>query len=178
VEKNLIKTQKLLPLKIRYSSKAFKMGCWDFNYAVLKFFYLEGDRMSKDKFTWFGIKLSRKRATQLFILSFAGVFFLVMTLIPVISSLLLSLRNATIYGDVGYWFEHTFMYMVPYFAILLVFLIILLYSASTCRWIAQSYSDVINPQNNEPRIPMFCPNCGNKRTVIEKFCRTCGEEFK
>lgn len=134
--------------------------------------------MSRKRITWFGINLSQKQATQVFILSFAGVFLLAMISIPMISSFIMSLRNAIIHDDLDWWLEYALWYNVPYMCIMLFFLAITLHSLLKSRRVAQSYSDTIEPQNNEPRTLMYCPNCGNKRTVIEKFCRACGEEFR
>ncbi len=138
----------------------------------------EGDRMSRKGPTWFGIKLSQKQATQVFILSFAGVFLLSMIIVPFLFSFVSSLRQSIMYGEIGFWIEYTLLYMGPYFAVLIVFLIISIYSLSKSRKIAQFYSDVIEPQGTESKSLLFCPNCGNKRTAIEKFCRICGEALK
>ncbi len=134
--------------------------------------------MSRKRPTWFGIKLSQKQATQVFILSFAGVFILAMTVVPMISSFFMSLINAIIYDDLDWFIHYSLGYNLPYLCIMGVFLAISIYSLSNSRRVAKSYSDVIEPQNNEPRTLMFCPNCGKKRTAIEKFCRACGDEFK
>jgi predicted RNA-binding Zn-ribbon protein involved in translation (DUF1610 family) len=68
--------------------------------------------------------------------------------------------------------------MLPYLGIFICFFVITIYSLVKSQKIAKSYSDVIEPQNTESRDLMYCPNCGNKRIVKEKFCRICGEELK
>ncbi|MFX0022764.1 MAG: zinc ribbon domain-containing protein [Candidatus Hermodarchaeota archaeon] len=133
--------------------------------------------MSRNEPTWFGIKLSRKQATQIFILSFFGVFILTMILVPVFTSMIMSLRYAIIDETLHWWIE-SLSYNLPYMGVMITFLIISLYSLSRSRRVAKSYSDIIEPQITESRPLKFCPNCGNERIGIEKFCRTCGEEFR
>ena len=139
---------------------------------------MEGDQMSRKEPTWFGIKLTQKQATQVFILSIIGIFILSMILVPMISSFIMSLRSAIMYGDLEWWIQYSLMYMLPYLVILTTFLIITIYSLAKSREVARSYSDMVEPQASESRALMFCPNCGNKRTAIEKFCRECGEQLK
>ncbi|MFX0022763.1 MAG: zinc ribbon domain-containing protein [Candidatus Hermodarchaeota archaeon] len=135
--------------------------------------------MSRNKSTWFGINLSQKQAINVFILSLAGIFLLSMIIVPFIFSFISSIRQTIMYGgEIRYWLEYTLTYMVPYFAVLVIFLIISIYSVSTSRRIAQSYPDIIEPMDTKSRVLKFCPNCGNERIGIEKFCRTCGEELK
>jgi predicted RNA-binding Zn-ribbon protein involved in translation (DUF1610 family) len=136
----------------------------------------EGELMSRKESTWFGIKLSRKHATQIFILSFASIFILAMISLPMISSLIMSLRNAIKYDEFDWWIE-SLAYNLPYMGLIITFLIISIYSLSISRRVAKSYSDIIEPHKAEPRLLKFCPNCGNERIGIDKFCRTCGEEF-
>ncbi|MFX0008354.1 MAG: zinc ribbon domain-containing protein [Candidatus Hermodarchaeota archaeon] len=132
--------------------------------------------MSRKESTWFGIKLSRKHATQIFILSLAGVFILSMISLPMISSFIMSLINAIKYDELEWWLD-SLVYNIPYFGVFITFLIISIYSVSKSRRVAKSYSDIIEPQQSGSRSLKFCPNCGNERIGIEKFCRTCGEEF-
>ena len=111
-------------------------------------------------------------------MSFAGVFLLAMITVPMISSFFMGLRNAIIYDDLDWWLEYALWYNIPYFCIMLLFLAITLHSLLKSRRVAQSYSDIIEPQNTETRVLKFCPNCGNERIGIEKFCRACGEEIR
>ncbi|MFX0003375.1 MAG: zinc ribbon domain-containing protein [Candidatus Hodarchaeota archaeon] len=134
--------------------------------------------MSRKEKTWFSIKLTQKQATQVFILSIVGIFILSMILVPMISSFIMSLRSAIMYGDLEWWIQYSLMYILPYLVILTIFLIITIYSLVKSREVARSYSDMIEPQVTESRALMFCPNCGNKRTAIEKFCSVCGEQLK
>ena len=101
-----------------------------------------------------------------------------MIALPMISSFFMGLRSAIIYDHLDSWLEFSLWYNVPFLAVMIVFLVVSIKSLSNSRKVAKSYSDVIEPQNTEIRSLLFCPNCGKKRTVIEKFCRTCGEEFK
>lgn len=133
--------------------------------------------MSRERPTWFGIKLSHKQAINVFIISFIGIFLLSMILLPFIFSFISSIRSAIIYDYLD-GLTYTLMYMLPYLLILIVFLNICIYSLAKSRRIARFYSDVIDPQNAESRPLMFCPNCGNKKVGLEKFCRICGEELK
>ena len=133
--------------------------------------------MSRNEPAWFGIKLSRKQATQVFILSFFGVFILTMILVPMITSMIMSLRYAIINETLDWWIE-SLPYNLPYMGVMITFLIISLYSLSRSRRVAKSYSDIIEPQKTESRSLKFCPNCGNERIGIEKFCRQCGEELR
>ncbi|MFX1388079.1 MAG: hypothetical protein ACFE9M_12755 [Promethearchaeota archaeon] len=132
--------------------------------------------MSRTKPTWFGIKLSRKHATQIFILSFASIFILAMIFLPMISSLIMSLRNAIKYDELD-WFIDSLAYNIPYMGVIITFLIISIYSLSISRRVAKSYSDIIEPHKAEPIPLKFCSNCGNERIGMDKFCRTCGTEF-
>ena len=134
--------------------------------------------MSRESPTWFGIKLSHKQATNVFIISLVGIFFFSMVLVPLIFSFIISIRSAIMYDYMGDWLEYTLIYMLPILLILISFLNISIYSLVKSRRIARSYSDLINLQNKESRPLMFCPNCGNKRFGMEKFCRMCGEELK
>jgi len=134
--------------------------------------------MSRVESTWFGIRLSQKHATQVFILSFAGFLILTMITVPMISSFFMSLRSAIIYEDLDWWIQYSLMYMLPYLCVMISFLVISIYSLSRSRRVAKSYSDIIEPQRSESKPLKFCPNCGNERTAIEKFCRACGEEFR
>jgi hypothetical protein len=134
--------------------------------------------MSRTKPTWFGIKLSQKHATQVFILSFAGVFILSMSVLSLLTSTIMSLRSAILYGDLDWWIEYTLWYLVPYLSLMTVFLIVTIYSLSSSRKVAKSYTHLKEPQKIESRILKFCPNCGNERTGVEKFCRQCGEELR
>ncbi len=128
--------------------------------------------------TWFGIDLSKKQATNLFILSLAGIFLVSMILLPLIFSFIMSLRSAILYEDFEMWIEYSLLHMLPYLCILIIILIIIIYSLVRSRKIAMFYSEVIETQKSESRVLSFCPNCGNKRMGEEKFCRICGEELK
>jgi len=133
--------------------------------------------MSRERLTWFGIKLSHKQAINVFIISFIGIFLLSMIIIPFIFSFISVIRSAIVYDYID-GFSYTLMYMLPYLLILIVFLNISIYSLAKSRRIARSYSELIDPHNTQSRPLMFCPNCGNKKVGIEKFCRICGEELK
>ncbi len=127
--------------------------------------------------TWFGIDLSKKQATNLFILSLAGIFLVSMILLPLIFSFIMSLRSAILYENFEMWIEYSLLYMLPYLCILIIILIIIIYSLVRSRKIAMFYSEVIDTKKSESRVLSFCPNCGNKRMGEEKFCRICGEEL-
>ncbi|MFX0039023.1 MAG: zinc ribbon domain-containing protein [Candidatus Heimdallarchaeota archaeon] len=133
--------------------------------------------MSRKGPTWFGIILSKKQATQVFILSFAGIFILSMITLPMITSFIMSLRSAITYDEFEWWIQ-SLPFNLPYFGILIAFLVISIYSLIKSRKVAKSYSEVIEAQHTESKPLLFCPNCGNKRTALENFCRVCGEQFK
>jgi len=134
--------------------------------------------MSRKASTWFGIGLSKRQATNVFILSLAGIILLSMIFMPFIFSFISSLISAVNYGEIQWWIQYALFYFVPFLTILSVILIIAIYSLLRCRKIAVFYSDVIDTSKSEVRVISFCPNCGNKRTGEEKFCRICGEDFK
>jgi hypothetical protein len=138
---------------------------------------MEGDQMSRKEQTWFGIKLTQKQATQVFILSIVGIFILTMITLPLITSFTMSLRSAIIYDEFEWWIE-SLLFIIPYLGVLFTFLVLSIYSLVKSRKVAKSYSEVIEAQNTELKPLLFCPNCGNKRTALEKFCRVCGEQFK
>jgi len=134
--------------------------------------------MSRKGPTWFGIGLSKKQATNVFILSLVGIFLVSMILIPIIFSFITSVRSAILYGDFEMWIEYYMFYMLPYLCILITILIITIYSLIKSRKIAIFYSEVIDTQKSESRVLSFCSNCGNKKMGEEKFCKICGEELK
>ncbi|MFW9819657.1 MAG: hypothetical protein ACFFE5_08615, partial [Candidatus Thorarchaeota archaeon] len=74
--------------------------------------------MSRKEQTWFGIKLSRKHATQIFILSLAGVFILAMISLPMISSFIMSLINAIKYDEFEWWLD-SLVYNIPYLGVII-----------------------------------------------------------
>ncbi|MFW9972921.1 MAG: zinc ribbon domain-containing protein [Candidatus Odinarchaeota archaeon] len=134
--------------------------------------------MSRKAPTWFGIKLSKKHATQVFILSLAGVFLLSMIIVPFLFSFISSFLSAIQYGDMDWYFQYTLLYMLPYLVVFITILIVTIYSLVKSRKVAVFYSNTPETSLSEAKAFSFCPNCGNKRTGIEKFCRECGEEFK
>ncbi|MFX1378280.1 MAG: zinc ribbon domain-containing protein [Promethearchaeota archaeon] len=134
--------------------------------------------MNRKEPTWFGINLSKKQATNVFILSLAGLFLLTMIIVPFIFSFINSIISAIKYGGFESWILYSLMYMLPYLIILLIVFSFTIYTLVKSRKIAIFYSGVMGTQKSEVRLLSFCPNCGNKRTSIEKFCRICGEEFK
>ena len=133
--------------------------------------------MNRNKNTWFGIKLTQKRATSLFILSIAGTLITFSMVIQIFMPLFLMYSNPYYYGDPQYFFQSLLM-MSPYFFVMIVGLSLSVYTLIKCRKIAKSYSEVIFTNSSQSRIATFCSNCGNIRSEEEKFCKQCGQEFR
>ena len=133
--------------------------------------------MSRKETTWFGIKLTQRQATNLFILSIAGTFITFLIVIQMFLPMILMFTNPYYYGDLRYFFQ-TLLMMSPYLIALVIGLILSVYTLIRSRKIAKSYSELISTNSSKSRITMFCPNCGNKRSEEEKFCKQCGQELK
>ena len=132
--------------------------------------------MSKDKNSWFGIKLTQKQAFNLFILSLLGVLFLSFVIISTIYPYLIMTLTSSYYD-----FDYSIgmiITLLPVYLILIVFLIICIYSLIKSRRIAKFYSELMFTRDSEAQIPLFCSNCGNKIIGAEKFCKICGQERK
>ena len=154
-----------------------KVLIWFIIFDIFQNIKYEGDNLERENLTWFGIKLTQKQATNIFILSFAGLFFLSLTMLPFLFSFIYMIINSISWGEAEYIMSSLF-YTLPYFVIFICFSICCIYSLLRSRKIAKYHTDIIVPRNIESRGPLFCPNCGNRRIGIEKFCKSCGEAFK
>ncbi len=133
--------------------------------------------MNRNETTWFGIKLTQRQATNLFILSIAGIFITLIVVIQMFMPLLYMLTIPYYYGNTSYFFQSLLM-MAPYYIAFIAGLILSIYTLIKSRKIAKSYSELISTNSSKSRITTFCPNCGNKRSEEEKFCKQCGQEVK
>lgn len=133
--------------------------------------------MNRNETTWFGIKLTQKQATNLFVLSIVGIFITFFIVIQMLMPLLLMFTNPYYYGGSSYFFQSLLM-MAPYYIACITGLILSIYTLIKSRKIAKSYSELISMNRFKSRITTFCPNCGNKRSEEEKFCKQCGHELR
>jgi len=133
--------------------------------------------MNRDETTWFGIRLTQRQATNLFILSIAGIFITFLIAIQMLMPLLYMFSSPYFYGDIRYFFQ-TFLMMLPYLTAFIIGLILSIYTFRKSRRIAKSYSELMSANNLKPSATMYCPNCGNKRSEEEKFCKQCGQELR
>lgn len=133
--------------------------------------------MNRNETTWFGIKLTQRQATNLFILSIAGIFITLIVVIQMFMPLLYMLTIPYYYGNTSYFFQ-TLLMMAPYYIAFIAGLILSIYTLIKSRKIAKSYSELISTNRAKSRITTFCPNCGSKRSEEEKFCKQCGQEVK
>ncbi|KKN06371.1 hypothetical protein LCGC14_1077970 [marine sediment metagenome] len=131
--------------------------------------------MNRNETTWFGIRLTQKQATNLFVLSIVGVFITFFVVIQMFIPLIYMFTSP--YGGIGYLWQSLFM-LAPYYIAFLVGLILSIYSLIRSRKIARSYSGLMSTNSFKSKITMFCPNCGNQRSEEEKFCKQCGQEVK
>ena len=130
--------------------------------------------MNRNENTWFGIKLTQRQATSLFILSIAGTLITFSMVIQIFMPLFLTYSNPY---DLQFFFQ-IFLMMLPYFFVMIAGLSLSVYTLIKCRKIAKSYSEVIFTNTSKSRIATFCSNCGNIRSEEEKFCKQCGQEFR
>ena len=133
--------------------------------------------MNRNETTWFGIKLTQRQATNLFVWSIVGIFITFSLVIQMFLPLLFMFTNPYYYGDIRYFFQSLLM-MSPYYIAMIAGLILSIYSLIKSRRIAKSYSEIISTNSSKSRITMFCSNCGNKRSEEEKFCKQCGQELR
>ena len=148
--------------------------------------------MKKDKLTWFGFKLTKKQSLNLFIVSIVGSLVLIFILLSMITNWIIT--DSDYYGyyyyfDDYYEEDYDFDYymrklirMIPGFTIVIILLIISIYSIIKVRKISKSYPDFEPTINSESKIkskiPLFCPNCGNKISGEENFCIICSQKLK
>jgi len=133
--------------------------------------------MNRNETTWFGIKLTQRQATNLFVLSIAGTFITFIIVIQMFIPLLFMFTSPYYYGNISYFYQSLLM-MLPYSIAFIIGLILSIYTLIKSRKIAKSYSELISTNSSKSRITMFCPNCGNKRSEEEKFCKQCGQELR
>jgi len=133
--------------------------------------------MNRNQTTLFGIKLTQKQATNLFVLSIVGIFITFFIVIQMLMPLLYMFTSPFYYGNPSYFFQSLIM-MSPYYIAFITGLILSIYTLIKTRKIAKSYSELISSNSPKSRITMFCPNCGNKRSEEEKFCKQCGQELR
>ena len=133
--------------------------------------------MNRNETTWFGIKLTQKQATNLFVLSIVGIFITFFLVMQMLTPLLYMFTSPYYYGNLSYFFQSLLM-LSPYFIACITGLILSIYTLSKSRKIAKSYSELISTNSLKSRITMFCPNCGNKRSEEEKFCKQCCQELR
>ncbi|MHA1985353.1 MAG: zinc ribbon domain-containing protein [Promethearchaeota archaeon] len=133
--------------------------------------------MNRDDTTWFGIKLTQKQATNLFVLSIVGIFITFFIAIQMLMPLLYMFTSPYFYGDIRVFLQSILM-MLPYLTAFIIGLILSIYTFRKSRRIAKSYSELMSAYNFKPNATMYCPNCGNKRSEKERFCKQCGQELR
>lgn len=133
--------------------------------------------MNRKEKTWFGIKLTQKQATNLFVLSIIGTLITFLVFIQIFIPLFIMYASPYSYGDLSYFFQ-SLLFMSPYLIGLSVGLILSVYTLFKSRKIAKSYSEFISTNISKQASTLFCPNCGNKRIAEEIFCSQCGQEFR
>ncbi|KKK41361.1 hypothetical protein LCGC14_2724590 [marine sediment metagenome] len=134
--------------------------------------------MSKDKLTWFGFKLTKKQSLNLFIISIIGTLILIFIYLTMITNWMLPGFSGFFYFyyydyeeqnyDIDYYIR-TLIRMLPAFIIITILLIICIYSLIKAREISRSYPDLEPTITIESKIPLFCPNCGNKISGVERI---------
>ncbi|MHA2006148.1 MAG: hypothetical protein ACXABO_01485 [Promethearchaeota archaeon] len=132
--------------------------------------------MDREKTTWFGIRLTQKQATSLFVLAIAGTFILSFTVMQLLYSLTFYFTNPY-YDDLSYFWD-SLLSMLPIYIPFFAGLILCIHTLLRSRNIAKSYDDVIFRTNSKSRAMRFCPNCGFKPSGYDKFCNNCGQELK
>ncbi|MHA2037846.1 MAG: zinc ribbon domain-containing protein [Promethearchaeota archaeon] len=132
--------------------------------------------MNREKNTWFGINLTQRQSTSLFVLSIAGTLITSLMLLQMFTPLLIMV-SAPYYGDMSYFFQ-TLLIMSPYYVGISIGLILSVYTLIKSRKIAKTYSQIMPTNISKTASANFCPNCGNKRSVKEMFCNQCGQEFR
>lgn len=133
--------------------------------------------MNRNETTWFGLRLTQRQATNLFVLSIVGIFITFFLVIQMLMPLLYMFTVPYYYGGSNYFFQSLLM-MAPYYIAFITGLILSIYTLVKSRKIAKSYSELISTNSSKSKITMFCPNCGNKRSEEEKFCKQCGQELR
>ncbi len=133
--------------------------------------------MNRNETTWFGLRLTQRQATNLFVLSIVGIFITFFIMIQMLMPLFYMLTSPYYYGNLSYLFQSLIM-MLPYSIAFFIGFILSIYTLIRSRKIAKSYSEFISTNRPKSKITMFCPNCGNKRSGEEKFCNQCGEELR
>ena len=132
--------------------------------------------MDREKTTWFGIRLTQRQATSLFVLAIAGTFILSFAVFQLFYQIIYYVTNPY-YDSYDYFFNFV-LSMLPFYIPFIAGLILCLYTLFRSRNIARSYEEVITRNNTEIRAMMFCPNCGNKTKGIDKYCKKCGHQLK
>ncbi len=133
--------------------------------------------MKRNETTWFGLRLTQRQATNLFVLSIVGIFITFFIVIQMLMPLFYMLASPYYYGNLSYFFQ-SLIIMLPYSIAFFIGLVLSIYTLIKSRKIAKSYSELISINSPKSRITMFCPNCGNKRREEEKFCKQCGQELR
>ena len=133
--------------------------------------------MDRTETTWFGIKLTQKQATNLFVLSIVGLFITFFLALQILMPLFYMFTNPYYFVDLRFFLQ-TFLMMLPYLTACIIGLILSVYTFRKSRKIAKAYSELMSINNFESKITMYCPNCGNKRHEKEKFCTQCGQELR
>ena len=133
--------------------------------------------MNRKETTWFGLRLTQRQATNLFVLSIVGIFITFFIMIQMLMPLFYMLTSPYYYGNLSYFFQSLIM-MLPYSIAFIIGLILSIYTLIKSRKIAKSYSEFISTNSSISKVTTFCPNCGNKRSEEEKFCNQCGQELR
>ncbi len=127
--------------------------------------------------TWFGIVLTQRQATSLFVLSIAGTFITFFIVMQMLMPMLYMFAIPYYPGNISYFFQSLLM-MSPIYIACIIGLILCIYTLRKSRKIAKSYSEKMFSNSPKSKMSMFCPNCGNKRREEEKFCKQCGQELR
>jgi len=133
--------------------------------------------MRKDKLNWFGFKLTKNQSLTLFIISIIGTLVLTFILLTMITNWMLPEFSGFFYiyyyddnedYDSDYYIRRLIR-MLPAFILVIILLIICIYSLIRVSKISRSYPDFEPTINIESKIPLFCPNCGNKISGVERI---------
>ncbi len=133
--------------------------------------------MRKDNLNWFGFKLTKKQSLNLFIISIIGTLVLTFILLTMVTNLILPEFSGFFYiyydyydnGDYDYYYYiRKLIRMLPAFILVIILLIICIYTLIRVRKISSSYPDLEPTINIESKIPLFCPNCGNKISGVDR----------